>query len=1163
MTLRSSISLASCVFACVLTIFSTVEPVFAQQRGARQRGSQQRNAQQRENNRATASLPESVSEQIKFRSIGPANMGGRITAIAVYESDPSTWWAATASGGLLKTTNNGNDFEHQFDDQATVSIGDVQVAQSNPDIVWVGTGESNPRNSVSWGDGVYKSEDGGKTWTNMGLKQIFQTGAIAIHPTNPDIVFVGALGRLWGPNPERGLFKSTDGGKNWKKVLFVDDKTGVVDVQLNPKNPDEMLVATYQRKRDGFDGNDPEVRFGEGAGIYKSTDGGETFEEVTEGLPTVKLGRIGLDYFESDPNFVYAVVESEKIGSEPDNFPFLGVRGENADAGARITRVTEDTAASEAGLKTDDIVISVGNQVVANYQDMLKEIYRFRAGDGVKLTVVRDGEMVDVELNLDKKREGQRGSYFTGTLGGQGANRQNQQGEDGFEYGGVYRSEDGGSTWTRINSLNPRPMYYSNIQVDPVDRNNIYLCGTSLWKSSDGGETFTGDGGTDGIHVDHHALWIDKRDSRHMILGNDGGIFVTWDRMEHWDHHNHVAIGQFYHASVGSRLNYNVYGGLQDNGSWGGPSRNSQEGIINSDWFRVGGGDGFVTRSDPNDPDQIYFESQNGGMGRIHLETGERGFIRPRGRGIRFNWKTPYVLSPHNTNIHLSAGNYVFRSFSKGDSTQPISPEITNSDRGAGSAIAESPRQVGVIYAGTTDGAVWVTRDGGKQWRPLFYQPEEKQAAEESEEQQTDSGETKPEPAEGEKAEADESDAGETKAEPADTEKTETEKPQDDQPEEMADPVSGDWNAKLVSDQIPAERGSFSMSLKLDGNKISGFIDGRGGKREITSGSFNAESGEFEISIEAGRVARKLTGKIEDGRMKGTMAIGSGRLEIPFTATPGGGETDAGNEKDGGRPGLSSINLYSIPLTVDGLLTGRVAFLNDDPISGTWEGVLENENLPDGRMEFSMALKLENDNRITGTIESSQGVLKIFDGVYNPETKRALFNADSDEGLEVEVAGTVKDETMNGTIYVVEPNFELEFGVKRTKRAEAEKPEAEKPKSGEAKPEKPAKEPAEQVAETKEQAQEQEPEARPAGRRPEGRRGMRGGNRPDQPGRRGGDREQRGAERGPRGGERQEPASEQSQSNPQTTDDPIVGTWKGTLTSPRGEREMSLVFKEK
>ena len=347
-------------------------------------------------------LAQSVADQFSWRSIGPANMGGRITAIAVSEKDHSTWWAATASGGLLKTTNDGNTFEHQFDKEATVSIGDVQVSASNPDIVWVGTGESNPRNSVSWGDGVYKSEDSGKTWKNMGLKNSFQTGALAIHPKNPDVVWVGALGRLWGPNPERGLFKTIDGGKTWKKVLFVNDTTGVIDVQVNPKNPDHLLVATYERKRDGFDGNDPEQRFGAGAGIYKSIDGGESFERVSDGLPSCKMGRIGLDFYERDPRYVVAIVESEKIAKEPENYSFAGIRGEDAEVGAKIVSVTKDGPSDKSGLKVGDIIASIDGRVVPSYSEMLKELHKRPAGETVKLVISRDRKLVDIILELGK-----------------------------------------------------------------------------------------------------------------------------------------------------------------------------------------------------------------------------------------------------------------------------------------------------------------------------------------------------------------------------------------------------------------------------------------------------------------------------------------------------------------------------------------------------------------------------------------------------------------------------------------------------------------------------------------------------------------------------------------------------------------------------------------
>ncbi len=484
------------------------------------------------------------------------------------------------------------------------------------------------------------------------------------------------------------------------------------------------------------------MRFGNGSGLYKSVDGGLSFTRLNRGLPTVNIGRVGLDYYRADPRFVVAILETEKIANVPEDQPYAGLRAEDADVGAKITQVVENGPCEKAGLQEGDIVVSVGNELVLSYRDMIRELRQLRAGDTMKVTVSRDREELEFEIELAKRPETNgrnRGSDFSGTLGGQAANRQDEQGPDGYQYGGVYLSEDGGDSWKRINSLNPRPMYYSHIRFDPTDRRNIYVCGTSLYKSMDGGETFSGDGGTDGIHVDHHALWIDPADSRHMILGNDGGIYVTYDRMTHWSHHNNFSVGQFYHVGVDSTLNYKVYGGLQDNGSWGGPSRSaSGQGIVNSDWFRVGGGDGFVTLVDENDPDLIYFESQNGGMGRNNLRTGEQGFFRPRAPRrseikYRFNWKTPFILSPHNSRIHYSAGNHVFRSFNRGEGNKRISPEITNLSSGSASALSESPVQAGVIYVGTTDGAGWMTEDGGNEWKPLFYQKVEEEPDEEDE----------------------------------------------------------------------------------------------------------------------------------------------------------------------------------------------------------------------------------------------------------------------------------------------------------------------------------------------------------------------------------------------------------------------------------------------
>jgi photosystem II stability/assembly factor-like uncharacterized protein len=1035
-----------------------------------------------------SSLPQSIADQTTWRSIGPANMGGRITAVTVYEKDPSIWWAATASGGLLKTTNNGRTLEHQFDDQATVSIGDVQVAQSNPEIVWVGTGESNPRNSVSWGDGVYKSIDGGKTWKNMGLKKTFQIGALAIHPENPEVVWVGALGRLWGPNEERGLFKTTDGGKNWNKILFVDDKTGIIDVQLDPKNPDNLLIATYERKRDGFDGNDPAQRFGDGSGIHKSTDGGETFKRITEGLPTCKMGRIGLDYFESDPNIVVAVIESEKIAKRPEKSPFLGIRGENADVGARLTNITKDGPSDKAGLKDGDIVVSVEDNIVMSYNDFLGEVRKHQAGEKIKVLVSRERKQVEVEIELGKRpktRSKSTRTEFSGTLGGQAANLQGQQGPDDGDYGGIYLSEDGGSSWKRINSLNPRPMYYSNIQIDPVDRNNIYLCGTSLYKSKDSGETFTGDGGSDGIHVDHHALWIDKRDPRHMILGNDGGIHVTYDRMEHWDHLNHVAIGQFYHVGIDTSMDYKVYGGLQDNGTWGAPSRGSSGGAVNSDWLRVGGGDGFVTLVDPNDPNEIYFESQNGGMGRINLKTGSRGFVRPRppkGTRYRFNWKTPFLLSPHNSKVHYSAGNYVFRSFDRGNGTKAISPEITNSSKGAGSALSESPVQPGLIYVGTTDGAVWKTEDGGNSWEPLAYQPieEEKKEEDEKKKKSSEKKSDKKKAAEKSKESTKEKEAGSS----------------DD------DPVSGSWTGRMISDRIPEDRAEFNFALELDGTKVTGTIEGRRGDQDISEGTFDPETGVISWILEGRRGEREYSGKIEDGKMTGEMSVSGRDFQMEFTAS-----------KDDGRSTETSSNLRISPLSVQRALIGILMI--EDPISGQWTGVVENENLPGGKIEFTINIKMDDKNQLSGTIVSAAGDSEIVEGSFDPEYGKIIFDAENDE-ISVFVEGEVDGTQMTGSMSINDGMLNIDFDATKKEATEEEQEEEEQ---GEEKTESEKEEKSADEMPAKESAESDEAKPKKA--------------KTDD--------------------EKQEPAKPDP-------NDPITGQWEGNMVSPRGEREMKLAL---
>ena len=894
------------------------------------------------------SLPEKWIESLAWRSIGPANMSGRITALAVYEKDPTQWWAASASGGLLKTINNGVSFTYQFQQEGSISIGDVQVFQGDPNILWVGTGEGNPRNSSSWGDGVYRSTDGGSTWKNVGLSKTFQIGRISLHPTDPNVAYVGALGRLWGDNPERGLFKTTDAGATWTQVLAIDDQTGVIDVQMHPSDPQTLLVATYQRRRDGFDGNAPSQKYGPGSGIYRTTDGGANWEKLIDGLPSNPMGRIGLQYSRKDPSIVYAIIETSRIGQWPIDASYAGLRGTDADTGAKITEVTKDGPAQRGGLEVGDTVVRVAGQPVLNYSQFLEALRKVPAQQTVPLEVARAGKLVPLSVTMELRPElaeiaaaktkpiegyvdpdesvDRRGSPFAQSLGGQNPNMQDQQGAQSHEYGGVYRSDDGGTHWHRVNSLNPRPMYYSQIRVDPSNSDQLWVLGTSLYKSSDGGKTFTDDGHGDDVHVDHHALWIDPRDGRHVLLGNDGGLYATYDQGKNWDHHNHVAIGQFYHVAVSSDPNYKVYGGLQDNGSWGGPNRvANNSGPVNSDWMSIGGGDGFVCAVDPDDPDQIYYESQNGGMGRINLRTGERGFMRPRppeGTQYRFNWKTPFLLSFHNPEIYYSAGNHVFRSVKKGDAIKQISPEITSDPQGTGSALAESPQDERVLYAGTTDGMLWVTKDGGTTWIDLWKEPEKL---------------APPSKAESEKKGDEPSAAAAVAGEGTDNKPTSSpDKPaatEEPSPEEKADAASdravadrivGYWEGQFTGGPMPPDRSKFTLVFRLNKeNKLTGSFRSSQSDGTMERVQLDPQSGQLSAEVQTSAATITIEGKIDGESLEGQLDIGQGRFQVPFTAKRTSKTGEAPQTADSA-DGKALKELLPRPMWVSSLEASRV-----------------------------------------------------------------------------------------------------------------------------------------------------------------------------------------------------------------------------------------------
>jgi photosystem II stability/assembly factor-like uncharacterized protein len=774
--------------------------------------------------------PPNLDKLFAWRPIGPANMGGRITSLAVFEADPTCYYVATASGGLLKTDNNGSSFTHQFDRENTVSLGAVAVAGANRSLVWAGTGEANPRNSVSFGDGVYKSTDGGKTWKNMGLTKSFQIGKIVIHPKNADVVYVCALGRLYGPSEERGLYKTTDGGKTWQRVWFQDDHTGALDLVLSPADPEVMLLATWERQRDEFDTfvGDAKVppaadryapvkTHAPGTGLFKSTDGGKSWKKLTQGLPSAPLGRIGLDWSRKDPKLVFAVIDTDKAGTglppsegylgilmrntpegvrirevqkdspaakaklakgdflfslddkelkktddllvtlqprkpgdkiklgyrrgdkketieitlgprpgtdpKTQNRGSLGIQVEEAEGGVLITEVIEKGAADKAGLKAGDLLVALDTTKVDDVRVLFKALSGKKIGDRVKLAYQRGGKKLEMEVTLDKQ-PATPGRPYAGSIGGQQANVQDLQGPDGNQTGGIYKSTDGGDSWARVNSLNERPFYFSVVRSDPQDINTIYALGVNFYRSTDGGTTFSPEGINKGVHSDLHDLWIDPRDSRHLLLGTDGGLYVSYDRGSSWEFLDHLALGQFYHVAVDTRRPYHVYGGLQDNGSWGGPSQTLRpSGPTNGDYRFVQGGDGFVCRVDQSDPDLVYSESQGGVMFRRNLRTGETKMLRPKmqpgSAKFRFNWNTPFILSSHNSHIYYATANYVFRSVNQGDDLKIISPEITRTKHGSATALAESPRNADVLWVGSDDGAVWLTRDGGKTWTDL------------------------------------------------------------------------------------------------------------------------------------------------------------------------------------------------------------------------------------------------------------------------------------------------------------------------------------------------------------------------------------------------------------------------------------------------------------
>ncbi|HET7631366.1 MAG TPA: hypothetical protein VFK16_03530 [Gemmatimonadaceae bacterium] len=684
----------------------------------------------------------------RFRLIGPASMGGRIDDIAVAPTDRNVVYIGYATGGVFRSVDGATSFTPVFQAYGSASIGDVAIDPTNANIVYVGTGEANNRQSSSFGNGIYKSTDGGKTFVHMGLDSTQTIARIVIDPRNPRTVYVAAPGHLFGPNPYGAIYKTTDGGATWQKVKYIDENTGFIDIVMDPANSQVLFAASYQRRRTGccYNGGGP------GSGLWKTTDAGRSWTRLTgHGLPPGTYGRIGLDIARSNPKVMYAQIET---------------------SGAPTVPSTGGTSAGARGGGSYDWCSNAGPD------------HGFSRGRGFGPAP----EASDTSNQADSTRVPPK--------------------PDGAS-SGVYRSSDGGRTWAVMNNCDGRPLYFSQIRVDPSNENTVWIGNVHPARSLDGGRTFlTLDdaGGFFNMMEDNHAFWIDPHDSKHVMRGSDAGFAVTWDQGATWEYVRTMATALAYWVTADMGHPYYVYAGFQDNDSWAGPSSTrSRVGIQNSDWFHLGGGDGFQTAVDPTDFHTVYAESQDGSLSRFDLRTGESKSIRPvappapdsteagsgggtagaaragasaapsapacvdgriitpgggaGGRGgfgfrrggrttsnvlnaaagdsYRFNWNSPLLLSPHDPNIVWFGGNRLFKSYDKGN-TWVASADLTRQvDRcdvsvmgAAGNqaqlakndgvssystltAISESPVIPGVVWAGTDDGNLQVSRDGG------------------------------------------------------------------------------------------------------------------------------------------------------------------------------------------------------------------------------------------------------------------------------------------------------------------------------------------------------------------------------------------------------------------------------------------------------------------
>lgn len=638
---------------------------------------------------------ESPFSQVFFRNVGPTIQGGRIVDIAAPEDEPAGLLIAFATGGLWRTTNMGTTWEPLFERESAFGIGDMDVWGPGGKVIWVGTGEANSSRTSYAGTGVFKSVDGGRTWQHMGLEESHHIGRVLIHPKNPNIVFVAAIGHLYSWNEERGVYRTKDGGITWEHVLKVNERTGAIDLAMHPTNPNVLFACMWERDRRAWNF----LESGPGSGLYRSDDGGDTWTRVTGGLPQGQyVGRIGVAICRSKPNVMYAIVDNQAPRPEADQ---------------------EDERVPSGELTLRRLRLLTEEQLLEVPRDVLVRFFR-RSLPGMDLdevlTKIRKGEMKIADL-VARLRDANAALFEETIIGAE-----------------LYRSDDGGRTWRRTHEFRLDGLYstygyyFGQVGVDPANPDKVFVLGVPILMSEDGGKTFRNVGGR-GVHVDHHAIWMDPRWPKRIALGNDGGLNLSWDGGKTWQKVNNLPVGQFTTLALDNARPYRIYGGLQDNGTMRGPSNHDPTRDDPWEWQTIGGGDGATVQVDTRTNELVYTSSQFGSASARNYQTGEAWSITPRSAPgeppLRYNWVTPFLLSPHHPDILYYGANRVYRSLDQGRTWSAISPDLTSNPKqgdvpyGTCTTMSESPLQFGLLYVGTDDGRVWRTDDGGTTWKEI------------------------------------------------------------------------------------------------------------------------------------------------------------------------------------------------------------------------------------------------------------------------------------------------------------------------------------------------------------------------------------------------------------------------------------------------------------